>query len=86
MDIGRVNLPHNSPKTVRAEILDPSLLLTIAAANNLSTQDIAGLRLFKDPNSSIVELYQVDASLRAFNVAEDRLRAYVVGRKEGHTR
>lgn len=86
MDIGRVELPHNSPAAVRAEILDPRLLETIATANDLSTQDIAGLRLFKEPANTVVELYRVGPSLRAFNVVHDRLLAYVAGRKEGHTR
>ena len=86
MDIGRVELPYNSPTAVRGEILDPSLLQTIATANDLATQDIAGLRLFQDPRSTVVELYRLDGNLRAFNVVHDRLLTYVEGRKEGHTR
>lgn len=86
LDISRVELPHNSPEAVRAEILDPALLQAIAAASELSTQEINGLKLAKNPENSLVELYQVDAGLRAFNVMGDRLRAYVDGRKEGHTR
>ena len=86
MDIGRVELPHNTTSAVRAEILDPHLLRVIAAANDLSTQDIAGLRLYQNPENRVVELYRLEASLRAFNVVNDRLKAYIDGRKEGHTR
>ena len=42
--------------------------------------------MVKSPEKEIVELYQVGDNRRAFNVVADRLRAYVEGRKDGHTR
>jgi len=82
----RVDLPHNLPEAVRGEILDPSLLRMIATACDLSAEDMAGLQLVKSPESEMVELYQTGDGRRAFNVVGDRLRAYVEGRKDGHTR
>lgn len=86
LDIGRVDLPHNSTAAVRAEVLDPKLVLTIAAANDLATQDLSGLKLVQDPDSGVIQLYLRDAGQRPFNVVRDRLLSYIAGRKEGHTK
>jgi hypothetical protein len=82
-----LKLSHNSPETIKQEILDTNTVRLIAKSNGLSDQDLSTVQIAQpSAGRNWVDIYHVEGPERAFKLLSEQLRNYVHAREEGHTR
>lgn len=87
-DLGydRTDLPHNSARTIRAELRDETILRVIGTFCGLKEEDRERLFIVYDKKNKGTWLYGTSAEWGAFDKLSEAIRTYVRARSEGHTK
>jgi len=88
----KVDLPHNSPETIRKELFDDAMIRRIGKAVGVSDECLATVRLRMNPEEQNdlrgvrFKFHWLDAHDKESRVLMKALQAYVTARNEGHTK
>ena len=86
LDYDHTDLPHNSARTIRAELRDENILNAIGLFSGLKEEDRARLFIFYDKKNKLIRLFGTSADGEPFENLSEAIRIYVRARSEGHTK
>jgi len=86
LNYDHTDLPHNSARTIQAELRDESILHAIGLFSGLKEEDRARLYIFYDKKYKWTRLYGTSADHEPFEKLSEAVRTYVRARSEGHTK